>query len=154
MSLELVIKNNFVIYYGKLNSEDFNYHINFNSLTFHCNMRNDKENIIVDKSYAFALKIVRFTEELNIQKRFVIASQLLKSGTSIGANVREAQNAESNKDFIHKMKVAAKEADETIYWLEISSAMGYDVSELLNDCNEIQRILSKIISTSKGKGNA
>jgi four helix bundle protein len=74
-------------------------------------------NVIVDLSFKFALNIISFVETLEQNKRFVIANQLLKSGTSIGANVREAQNAESKIDFIHKLKIAAKEADETEYWL-------------------------------------
>lgn len=71
-------------------------------------MRNDKSNIIVDKTFQFALEIVKFVEQLEKEKRFVISKQLIRSGTSIGANVREAQNAESKADFIHKMKIAAK----------------------------------------------
>jgi len=82
-------------------------------------MRNDKENIIVNRSFQFALKIVAFCEELENKNKFIIARQLLKSGTSIGANVREAQNAESKNDFIHKFKIAAKEVDETFYWIEL-----------------------------------
>ncbi len=77
-------------------------------------MRNDKQNVIVDKSFQFALKIVEFTEVLEANRKFVLGKQILRSGTSIGANVREAQNAESKLDFIHKMKIAAKEADETL----------------------------------------
>lgn len=80
-------------------------------------MRNDKPNIIVEKSFKFALKIVAFCELLEDKKKFVVSRQLLRSGTSIGANIREAQNAESKVDFIHKFKLAAKEADETEYWL-------------------------------------
>jgi len=75
-------------------------------------MRDDKENIIVEKSFQFALKIVDYCELLEENRKFVVARQLLKSGTSIGANIRESQNAESKTDFIHKMKIAAKEADE------------------------------------------
>lgn len=82
-------------------------------------MRNDKENIIVEKSFRFALNIVAYCEQLEKEKKFVIARQLLRSGTSIGANIREAQNAESRQDFIHKLKIAAKETDETEYWLLI-----------------------------------
>ena len=78
-------------------------------------MRNDKENIIVEKSFQFALKVVLYCELLEDKKKFVLSRQLLRSGTSIGANVREAQNAESKIDFIHKLKLAAKEADETEY---------------------------------------
>jgi len=82
-------------------------------------MRDDKENIIVKKSLQFAVEVIAFAEELESHKKFVVARQMLRSGTSIGANVREAQNAESKADFIHKMKIAAKEADETGYWLEL-----------------------------------
>jgi four helix bundle protein len=78
-----------------------------------------KDNLILKLSFEFSLLIIEYTEELEIRKRFVIAKQLLRSGTSIGANVKEAQNAESKADFIHKIKIAAKEADETEYWLEL-----------------------------------
>ena len=74
-------------------------------------------NAIIDLSFKFALNIIAFVEILEQEKKFVVANQLLKSGTSIGANVREAQNGESKQDFIHKLKIAAKEADETEYWL-------------------------------------
>jgi len=76
---------------------------------------------------------------------------LLKSGTSIGANVREAQNAESKTDFIHKLKIAAKEADETEYWLLLcKGSEGYgNCDELLADCISIIKVLSKIIASSK-----
>ena len=70
-------------------------------------------NVIVDMSFNFALDIIAFTEKLNENKKFVIGQQLLKSGISIGANTREAQNCESKADFIHKFKIAAKEAEET-----------------------------------------
>ncbi|MBK7094221.1 MAG: four helix bundle protein [Saprospiraceae bacterium] len=80
-------------------------------------MLDEKGNVIVEKSFGFALRIIEFTELLESQRKYVIANQLLKSGTSIGANIREAQNAESKADFIHKMKIAGKEADETEYWL-------------------------------------
>lgn len=85
----------------------------------------------------------------------MIANQLLKSGTSIGANVREAQNAESKADFIHKMKIAAKEADETKYWLELTKhSQNYPFNEsLLKQITEIEKVLSKIISTSKKSSN-
>ena len=73
-------------------------------------MRNDRGNVIVDKSFQFALKIVAYCEILEEHRKYVISRQLLKSEASIGANIREAQNAESKADFIHKLKVAAKEA--------------------------------------------
>ncbi|NOU18151.1 MAG: four helix bundle protein [Bacteroidales bacterium] len=114
-------------------------------------MRNDRDNIIVNKTFQFALDIVQFCEILEENRKFVISRQLLKSGTSIGANVREVQNAESKADFIHKIKVAAKEADETEYWLLIcKNSPSYPFNEqLLVDLAEIIKIFSKIISTSK-----
>lgn len=114
-------------------------------------MRSDKENIIVDLSFKFALRIVEFVELLNENRKFVIANQLLKSGTSIGANIRESQNAESKQDFIHKMKIASKEADESVYWSDIckeSPKYPYDKT-LSEDLTIIIKILNKIIGTSK-----
>ena len=114
-------------------------------------MRNDKENIIVEKSFQFALEVVLYCELLEENKKYVVSRQLLGSGTSIGANVREAQNAESKADFIHKLKVAAKEADETEYWLLICQhTPTYPFDEkLLIHVQEMMKILSKIISSSK-----
>jgi four helix bundle protein len=113
-------------------------------------MRNDRENVIAEKSFKFALKIVAYCELLEENRKFIISRQLLKSGTSIGANVREAQNAESKADFIHKLKIAAKETDETEYWLLIckfSPSYPFD-EKLLSDLAEINKLLSKILSTS------
>lgn len=114
-------------------------------------MRDNKENIIVKVTFEFALIIVGFAEILESKNKFVIAKQILKSGTSIGANVREAQNAESKADFIHKLKIAAKEADETSYWLLICQhSPNYPNCEKEQEkLNEIIKILSKIISTTK-----
>ena len=114
-------------------------------------MRNDKENIIVDKSFKFALDIFLYCELLEENKKYVLSRQLLKAGTSIGANVREAQNAESKVDFIHKIKLAAKEADETEYWLLICKhTPTYPFNDkLLIHVQELIKILSKIISSSK-----
>ena len=78
---------------------------------------NKEKNVIVELTFDFALKIIKYIEKLEKDRKYIIARQLLKSGTSIGANVREAQNAESKADFIHKLKIAAKEADESEYWL-------------------------------------
>ena len=78
-----------------------------------------KENIILKLTFRFSLEIIKYCEALELNKKFVIANQLLKSGTSIGANVREAQNAESKPDFVHKFKIAEKEIEETNYWLEL-----------------------------------
>ena len=114
-------------------------------------MQTNKENKIVDMSRTFALEIIEYTELLESKKKFVMANQLFKSGTSIGANVREAQNAESKSDFIHKMKIAAKEADETEYWLGLcNESKNYPkTEELLPKIESINKVLSKIISTSK-----
>lgn len=114
-------------------------------------MRNDKENVIVVKSLEFALEIIKFSEKLENAKKIMIARQVLKSGTSIGANVREAQNAESKADFIHKIKIAAMEADKTDYWLELCKLSdSYPYDELLHqNLKELVKILSIIISTSK-----
>lgn len=112
----------------------------------------DSPNIIVELSFNFALAIVKEVEQLQANKHFVISNQLLKAGTSIGANVRESQAAESKQDFIHKLKIAAKEAEETDYWLLLCKEAGYliDVS-LIDKCLSIRKILSKIISSSKTK---
>lgn len=112
---------------------------------------NKGPNLIVELSFDFALQIIQFAELLESQKKFVIARQILKSGTSIGANVREAQNAESKVDFIHKMKLAAKEADETEYWLLLcDKSDGYpDCKSLISSCQSIIKVLSKIIASSK-----
>lgn len=114
-------------------------------------MRDDKQNIIVELSFQFSVKIVLFCELLEEQRKYVIARQLLKSSTSIGANVREAQNTESKNDFIHKMKIAAKEADETKYWLEIiNNIPSYPKNnELIELIKPIELIINKIISSSK-----
>jgi four helix bundle protein len=94
-----------------------------------------KDNALLIKTFNFALKIIDYTTKLQEQKKFVIANQLLKSGTSIGANSKESQNAESKVDFIHKLKIAIKEADEAEYWLFLCDAhKDYPNCEiLLND---------------------
>jgi four helix bundle protein len=79
----------------------------------------EKENVIVEKSIDFSVTLIRFCELLDVNKKYVVSKQLLRSGTSIGANVFEAQHAENRADFIHKMKLAIKEANETLYWLLI-----------------------------------
>ncbi len=114
-------------------------------------MRDDRNNVIVEKSVSFSLAIIKFTEVLEQDRKYVIAKQLLHSGTSIGANIFEAQNAESRADFIHKMKIAAKEASETLYWLLLCERSdNYSFNPALpDDLTEIIRILSRIIATSK-----
>jgi len=105
---------------------------------------------IVQKSLAFSAALIKYCEFLSEEKKFVISNQLLKSGTSIGANVFEAQYSESRIDFIHKIKIAQKEANETLYWLILCDKMGFKIDQGAKDIlNEILAILSKIIVTSK-----
>lgn len=114
-------------------------------------MIGSSRNIILEKTIAFSLDIIRYVELLEGNRKFVIANQLLKCGTSIGANVHEAQNAESKADFIHKFKIAAKETEETKYWLILcENAANYpDCLQLQESLLEIEKIITKIISTSK-----
>ena len=109
------------------------------------------ENLILSKTIEFSVAVIAFSEVLIASKKYVVATQLLKSGTSIGANVFEAQHAESKADFIHKLKIANKEANETLYWLVLCErSEGYPFeSSLLDKVKEIVRILSKIIISSK-----
>ncbi len=102
-------------------------------------MRNDKPNVIVDLTFEFSLKIIEFSELLESKRKFNLTNQLFRSGTSIGANVWEAQDAESKADFIHKFKISAKEINETKYWLLLcQKAKSYpDSSLLLTDLETI-----------------
>ena len=116
-------------------------------------MRNDRKNIIVEMTTDYSLKVIDYAEVLESKRKYVIARQLLRSGTSIGANIREVQNAESKADFVHKFKIAAKEADEQSYWLELcTKAKTYPnpEPELKDNLDGIMKIISKIISSSKG----
>ncbi len=116
-------------------------------------MRNYNDNPIVKMTFQYALEIMEFSEVLRDQKRFAFSDQILRSGCSIGANVKEAQGAESKADFIHKMKIALKEAEESEYWLELCDfAKSYPKpTELLPKIESILKVLNKIISTSKSK---
>ena len=114
------------------------------------------KNIIRERSFAFAIQIVELSKYLmNDKKEFVLSKQLLKSGTSIGANVREADNAESKPDFIHKMGIAQKEADETVYWIELLYAAKFldkdKFEQLIDEANQILKIIKSIILSSKAK---
>lgn len=111
----------------------------------------EQQNVIVEKSLQFALKGIEFCELL----KYVIARQLLKSGTSIGANIREGQGAESRADFVHKLKIAMKEAEETEYWLLLcKQAKNYPFDDiLLNENKEILKSLNSIITTAKRNNN-
>lgn len=111
------------------------------------------KNVIVEKSLNFSVEVIKFCELLDTQKKFVVAKQLLRSGTSIGASVFESQHAESNADFIHKMKIAIKESNETLYWLLICERSdNYPTNIILrSSAEELIRIVSKIIFSSKNK---
>lgn len=109
-----------------------------------------RENAILRQSFEFAVAVLKYTDRLSDERRWLV-DQIQRSGCSIGANVKEAQNAESLKDFIHKMKIALKEADETEYWYHLLAATnerGND-SDLNDRLQSILRILNKIISTAK-----
>lgn len=113
-----------------------------------------KDNIIKNKSLEFALRIVKLCQHLTDSKReFVLSKQLLKSGTAIGALVRESEQAESKADFIHKLSIALKEANESDYWIELLYRSGYltesEYQSLFSNLDEIIRLLVSIIKTSK-----
>ena len=113
-----------------------------------------KENIIADKTFKFSLRIIDVYKELvNSKKEYVLSKQLLRAGTSIGANVNEAIEAQSKADFIHKLSIALKEARETEYWIKLLIGSDYlnSSSGLNNDISEIIKILTAIIKTAKIK---
>ncbi|MBR2639781.1 MAG: four helix bundle protein [Oscillospiraceae bacterium] len=114
------------------------------------------ESITERKSFDFAVRIVKLYDFLkNRKKEFIISKQLLRSGTSIGANVSEAEQAQSRADFISKLSIALKEAHETKYWLRLLSETGFldrkQSDSILSDCSEIEKILVSILNTSKSK---
>jgi len=113
-----------------------------------------RKNIVKDKSFEFSVRVVKLYQYLCTQKKeFVLSKQLLRSGTSVGAMVREAEHAETKKDFIHKMAIAQKEINETIYWLELLKATDYLTNEqfisLNNNAVEIIKLITTIIKTTK-----
>jgi four helix bundle protein len=117
-------------------------------------MKND--NVVKTKSYLFAVRIVNLYKFLTEEKKeFVMSKQLLRSGTSIGANVREAEQAESKADFIHKLSIALKEANETEYWLDLLQETKFlNNSEYISiqiDIKELLKLLTSIIKASKQK---
>ncbi len=118
-----------------------------------------EKNVILDKSFQFSLRIVKLFEHLRERKvERALCSQLLRSGTSIGANIEEAMGGSSRRDFIHKLEIAYKEARETKYWLrllhEANLLEGKLADSFLMDCNEILKILSAIINSSKQSSNS
>ena len=113
-----------------------------------------QKDVLKDKSYTFAIRIVKLTQFLQGEHReFVLSRQILKSGTSIGALVREAKYAQSTLDFIHKLSIALKEANETYYWLSLLHDTNYIeeklFNSLLNDCDELISLLVSIVKTTK-----
>ena len=117
-------------------------------------MKNMKENIVKNKSYSFALKVILLYKELvNEKKEYVLSKQLLKSGTSIGANIEEADAAQSRRDFIAKAQISLKEAVETHYWLRLlrdSDFIDKEKAELLiKDCEDLRNLLTSILKTAK-----
>jgi four helix bundle protein len=116
----------------------------------------NSNSIIARKSYLFSLEIIKCYKSLSDSKKeYVLSKQLLRSGTSIGSNVNEALSAESKKDFIHKLGIALKEAKETSYWLNLLGDSDYISKDvfisLIGLCNELNKILSSIILTTKEK---
>jgi|SRR5690554_242451 len=115
-----------------------------------------KENIIKDKSFSFALRIVKFYQFFSESKKeYILSKQLLRSATSVGAMIREAEHAESRTDFIHKLSIGLKEANESGYWLELLYQSNYinqkQYDSLINDLTEILKILVSILKKLKGK---
>ena len=114
----------------------------------------NKENVLKSKSYDFALRIVKLYKHLSESKKeFVLSKQILRSGTSIGANIAEANQAQSKVDFIHKLSIAHKESFETDYWLCLLRDASYlserQAESLLIDCRELQKLLTASLKTSK-----
>lgn len=119
-------------------------------------MESKKENILRTKSFAFAVRIVKLYKYLSEKKKeFVLSKQILRSGTSVGANIREANNGESKADFIHKLSIALKEIDETIYWLELLRETSYlsekEFDSIYFESIEIIKLLKRSIITAKSK---
>lgn len=117
-----------------------------------------KDNVIVDKSFAFAVRVVKLYKYLcDEKKEFILSKQLLRSGTSIGANVNEAQDAQSSNDFIAKLSISLKEARESNYWIELLIATNFlnlkdkHTQSIINDTKKLIKLLTSIIKTTKEK---
>jgi len=112
------------------------------------------EHTVQNKSFQFAVRTVKLCKYLREeQKEFIMTKQLLRSGTSIGANIAEAQQAQSKSDFVHKMSIALKEASETHYWLRLLNATDYindmAMESMISDCSELEKLLTAIIRAAK-----
>lgn len=119
-------------------------------------MESKKENILKEKSFHLAVRIINLYRYLSEQKKeYVLSKQLLRSGTSVGANIREANNAESKADFIHKLAIAQKEIDETIYWLELLKETTFlnekEFTSIHFEAEEIIKLLKRSILTAKNR---
>jgi four helix bundle protein len=117
-----------------------------------------KENIVMDKAYAFALRIIKAYKFLSKEQReFVLSKQLLRSGTAIGALIKESEHAQSKADFINKMNIALKEANETEYWLMLLHDSDYidekTFTSIISDCTELIRLLISIVKSSRDSNN-
>ena len=113
-----------------------------------------EENIVLQKSKAFAVRIVKLYQYLNDEKKeYVLSRQVLRSGTSIGANIKESVRAQSTADFLSKMQIALKEASESEYWLELLTETGFipdkAAESMLQDCRELIKVITAIVRTSK-----
>lgn len=112
-----------------------------------------RRNIVQEKSFQFALDVIKISKKLTENKEFTLSKQLLRSGTSVGANVRESKNAESKKDFIHKLSISQKECDESIYWIDLlyhSQYIDANTHKTLNNqAIELLKILKSIIITTR-----
>lgn len=115
-----------------------------------------KSDELTERSFAFSLRIVALSDFLVERKEYVLSTQILKAGTSVGANIVESKQAESRKDFVHKLSIANKEAFETEYWIQIlkrsSKISERQADSLIADCNVLQRMLVKSICTVKSRG--
>ena len=115
----------------------------------------EKRNVIKEKSFAFAIEIVFLYKVLAERKKFILSKQLLRSGTSIGANIRESEHAQSKADFIHKLSIALKEANETEYWIDLLFETKYltqtEFDIIKPKIIELLKLLTSIINTSKTK---
>ena len=117
-------------------------------------MNENKENIIIQKSFDFAVRIIKLYQYLCKEKNeFVMSKQVLRSGTAVGALIREAQNAESKADFVHKLGIAQKECDESMYWLELLNTTNYltddECNSIHSNANELLKMIRIAILTSK-----
>ena len=121
-------------------------------------MNDRKENVLVSKSFDFAIRIVKLYKYLcEVKSEYVMSKQVLRSGTAVGALVREAQNAESKADFIHKLGIAQKECDESMYWLELLNTTNYltddECNSIHSNSNELLKMIRNAILTSKKNHN-